>query len=80
MVGCNPSQLNNIKGVNMIYEIIKEYKYYYLCESPYGWKECFSKALHKPNEKGQIIINKIIVEGHSIDTSKVNRVFNKIKY
>lgn len=41
----------------MKYKIIKEYKYYYLCESPYGYKECFSKYRCKPND-GYIYISK----------------------
>lgn len=34
----------------MKYKIIKEYDYYYLCESSYGYKECFNKYVYKSKD------------------------------
>jgi len=58
----------------MKYKVIKEYPRFYLCESEFGYKECFDKK-YQPND-GIITIEKKIIEGHEIKPENVNRLFN----
>ena len=58
----------------MKYKVLKEYPNYYLCESEFGYKECFDKR-YKPQD-GIISIIRIVQLGHKIDPLKVNRLWN----
>ena len=59
-----------------VYKVLKEYPYYYLCESQFGYKECFTRALYRPNKNNEIVIIQKEMTGHEVDLSKVNRSFN----
>ncbi len=60
----------------MKYKVIKEYKRFYLAESPNGYKECFMKYEYKKDNDGYIYKRIPEYEGHEINPDKVNRAFS----
>lgn len=59
------------------FKILKEYRRFYLAVDENGFKECFSKALYKP-ENGYII-KKIVVQERNPESYRrqnINREFN----
>lgn len=67
----------------MKYKIIKEYKEFYLCEHPNGYKECFDKIKYRPTEDGFIIKHHepgIQMTKRGLPSEKVNKSFNYCKF
>lgn len=60
------------------YKVEKEYDRYYLCTDERHIRECFSKALYKPDEDGFIVIKETDSNKNDThtDQTKVNRNFN----
>lgn len=57
------------------YKVIADYPRYYLAKDDLGFKECFQKALYKPDKDGYIYKVLPNYEGHPNPPKSINRIF-----